>query len=422
MRSIRHCEEGQSPDVAICLIEMKRLLYILSIVLAVASCTDIRHVNPYEEGLYVLTVTPDWPEDGLERSGAEVRVEDMNTGSRYVSETDGDGIVRFSLPNGLYRINLSGKSGDEVFNAAADKILIAGNDLEISLNVMVSKAGSVVVKEIYCGGCKKLPQEGDYQSDQYVILHNNDYKVQYLDRLCLGTLSPYQSTTANPWLSDEGTLPEFVPIKQAVWQFPGDGDDFPLQPGEDAVVCLRGAIDHAAQYPLSVNLNKPEYFVCYNSTYFTNTLYHPAPGNLISQDRYLDVVIKLGQANAYTFSISSPAVVIFRANGTTIQEFVSIAENVIQEPGNALDKVVKVPFEWVLDAVEVFDGGSTTNQKRLVPSLDAGYVIQSDIFLGHTLMRRVDEEATALAGYEILADTNNSLNDFYETEKQSLHE
>ena len=401
---------------------MKRLIYILSIVLAAVSCADIRHVNPYEEGLYVLTVTTDWPEGAFEHSGAEVRVEDMNTGSRYVSQTGADGTATFTLPNGLYRVTLSGRDGSDVFNASADKVVISGSDHTLALTLSISKAGSIVIKELYCGGCKKLPQEGDYQADQYIILHNNDYQVQYLDGICFGTLSPYNSTGSNPWISEGGELPEFLPLIQAVWQFPGDGDDFPLQPGEDAVLCLRGAIDHAAQYPLSVNLNRPDYFVCYNSTYFDNTKFHPAPGNLISQDRYLDVVIKTGKANAYTMSLSSPAVVIFRAEGITIQDYVLIPENVTPVPGNAVDNVVKVPYEWVLDAMEVFDGRSASNQKRLAASADAGYVSLSDTFLGHTLMRRVDEEATALAGYEILADTNNSLNDFYETEKQSLHE
>ena len=41
---------------------------------------------------------------------------------------------------------------------------------------------------------------------------------------------------------------------QAVWKFPGDGDDFPLQPGEDAVLVVNGAINHAAQYPLQALL------------------------------------------------------------------------------------------------------------------------------------------------------------------------
>lgn len=402
--------------------EMKRIIHILTLLLLAAGCADIRDVNPYEGGLHTLTVATVWPEGDIVRSGAEVRVEDMNTGSRYISKTDADGTATFTLPNGLYRVTLSGRDGSNVFNASADKIAVSGGDYTLALKLSISKAGSIVIKELYCGGCKKFPQEGDYQADQYIILHNNDYQVQYLDGICFGTLSPYNSTGSNPWISGGGELPEFLPLIQAVWQFPGDGDDFPLQPGEDAVLCLRGAIDHAAQYPLSVNLNRPDYFVCYNSTYFDNTKFHPAPGNLISQDRYLDVVIKTGKANAYTMSLSSPAVVIFRAEGITIQDYVLIPENVTPVPGNAVDNVVKVPYEWVLDAVEVFDGRSASNQKRLAASADAGYVSLSDTFLGHTLMRRVDEEATAQASYEILVDTNNSLNDFYETEKQSLHE
>ena len=396
---------------------MKRLIYILSIVLAAVSCADIRHVNPYEEGMHVLTVVSD-----LNITSAEVRVEDMNTGSRYVSQTGADGTATFTLPNGLYRVTLSGRDGSDVFNASADKVVISGRDHTLALTLSISKAGSIVIKELYCGGCKKLPQEGDYQADQYIILHNNDYQVQYLDGICFGTLSPYNSTGANPWISEDGLLPEFIPLIQAVWQFPGDGDDFPLQPGEDAVICLRGAIDHSAQYPLSVNLNREGYFVCYNSTYFPNTVYHPAPGDRISTDRYLEVVIKTGKANAYTLSTSSPTLVLFRAEGVDIHEFVNDTDNVINVPGSSVDQVVKIPSEWVVDAVEVFDGRSANNTKRLLPSLDAGYVLQTDTFLGRSLMRKTDEAMSASAGYEVLADTNNSLNDFYESERQSLYE
>lgn len=397
---------------------MKRFIYILILVLLTASCTDLRQENPYADDLHTLTVRTEWPSQEHKKSGLEVRVEEMNIGSRYVSRTDSEGCAIFVIPDGLYRITISGREDANVFNGSADKIVLAGNDLETSLKLSVSKAGSIVIKEIYCGGCKKLPEEGNYQTDQYIILHNNDYNVQYLDSLCFGTLAPYRSTGSNPW----GILPDFVPIVQAVWQFPGDGDDFPLQPGEDAVLCLRGAIDHAAQYPLSVNLNKPDYFVCYNPTYFSNTSYHPAPGDLISQDRYLDVVIKTGKANAYTMSIQSPAVVIFRSQGVSIHDFVDVADNITPVPGSSVDNVVKIPYEWILDAVEVFEGSSSNNQKRLQPSVDAGYVMLSDTFLGHSLIRMVDEEATDASGYEILRDSNNSLNDFYESEKQSLHE
>lgn len=405
---------------------MKKFIYILSVFLLASSCLDTSSPDPYQETLNVLEITADWPDEDMKESGAEIIVEDINTGSRYMLLTDGNGIARLSLPNGLYRINLSGRNSEYVYNAAADKIVLSGKDLTLTLSLAISKPGSIVIKEIYCGGCKKLPQEGNYQNDKYVILHNNDYKVQYLDGLCFGTLAPYNSNVDNPWIAsgNDGatTLPDFLPVIQAVWKFPGDGDDFPLQPGEDAVICVNGAIDHTVQFPLSVNLNKPDYFVCYNTTYFGNTSYHPAPGNLISTDRYLKVVKKTGIANAYIISVNSPTIVLFRPQDITIEEFVLLADSITPVPGNKNDYVVKVPFEWVIDAVEVFNGTSSSNTKRLVASLDAGYVTLSDTYLGHTLMRKTDEELSAASGYEVLTDTNNSLNDFYERQTQSLHE
>jgi hypothetical protein len=406
---------------------MKRIIYILITFAALAACTDYKFSNPYEETLNLLTVKAEWTLDESGPEGFKVQVEDMSTGAAYVSLTDSLGTAVFNVPNGVYRVVMNGKDEDSIFNGSADRVVVSGKAVDIAIALAMSKAGSIIVKEIYCGGCKKLPQEGDYQSDQYIILHNNHYDVQYLDSLCLGTLSPYNSTSTNPWvIKDEQTgsltYPDFLPIIQAVWKFPGDGDDFPLQPGEDAVVCLRGAIDHAAQFPLSVNLDVPGYFVCYNPTYFSNTMYHPAPGANISEERYLDVVIKTGKANAYTLSLNSPAVVLFRAQGESIEDYVRKSDSVTPVPGNKVDNVVKIPFAWVKDAVEVFDGRSTTNMKRLPADLDAGYVTQTDIFTGRSLIRKVDEEASVASGYEVLVDTNNSSEDMFETEKQSLHE
>ena len=408
---------------------MKRILTYILLALAAVSCADIKGSDPYKDYLYTLTVNAQCPENAgnPDMTGATVVIEDINTGHKYTTVTDSDGSFSIKLPNGIYRINISGQSDEYIFNGAADKVVLSGKDVTLSLMLSYSKAGSIVIKEIYCGGCKKLPQEGTYQGDQYFILHNNDFKVQYLDSLCFGTLSPNNATAANPWVSKDPTTGEsifqdFLPIIQAVWKFPGDGDDFPLQPGEDAVVCLRGAIDHASQFPLSVNLDVPGYFVCYNPIYFNNTAYHPAPGVNISEDRYLEVVIKTGKANAYTLSLSSPTLVMFKAKEVTIEDYVRVADNITPVPGNKVDNVVKVPFDWVMDAVEVFDGRSATNVKRLPSEVDAGYVTQTDIFTGRSLMRKVDEQLTQSSGYEVLTDTNNSSEDFYETERQSLHE
>ncbi|MCQ2141543.1 MAG: DUF4876 domain-containing protein [Bacteroidales bacterium] len=405
---------------------MKRLLYILFISVLLMSCDRDKAV-PYGD-LCEVSVMAEYPSEfsSFVRQGVTVRVEDINLGSVYESGTDGSGCAHFKLVKGLYRFSISDIADQDIFNGTSDKVSITSSS-QVRVGLMHSKAGSIIIKEIYCGGCKRLPQEGTYQMDKYIVLHNNDFRVQYLDSLCFGSLSPYNSNSNNVWVSrdpvtDAIIYPDFVPIVQCIWQFGGSGHDFPLQPGEDAVLAVHGAIDHTIQYPLSVNLNKPDYFVCYNSTYFTNPSYHPAPGNLISQDRILDVVIKTGQANAYTLSLNSPAVVIFRAQGTAIEDFVLTPDAVKPTPGDTHNPIVAIPPEWVVDAVEVFNGSTNANTKRLQPSLDAGYVTLSETYLGHSLMRKVDAEASQKQGYEVLSDTNNSSVDFYESEKQSLHE
>lgn len=408
---------------------MKRLFAILVMFASLMSCTLIPDKNPYEGSLCTLIVQSYYPDGytAFSRAGVPVLLEEINLGYKYEALTDASAQAVFSVPLGLYRVSVSDIADEDIFNGAADRIKVATASSVLNLNLLHSKAGSIIIKEIYCGGCKKLPQEGDYQYDQYLILHNNDYRVQYLDGLCWGSLYPYNSMGSNPFISKdpstgETIFPDYLPVCEALWQFGGDGTSFPLQPGEDAVVCIKGAIDHTVQFPLSVNLNKPGYFVCYNNTYFTNTTYHPAPGDNISQDRYLNVVVKAGRANAYTFSVNSPAVVLCRPQGISASDWVQTSGAIIPIPGGGTSQVIAVPQDWIVDAVEVFSGTSSSNAKRLQPSLDAGYVILSDTFLGHTLHRYVNEDASSSSGYEVLVDTNNSSVDFYERQTQSLHE
>ena len=397
---------------------MKRILGILLSAIFLASCLNSSQ-NPYAQSLCTLEVKLELPVayEFIFEQPLELKAEEINLSHSYSAFTSEEGKASFTLSRGVYRLSVSARVGSDIFNGTADKVVIKEESQTLKLPLSHSKAGSIVIKEIYCGGCMKTPEQGTYQNDQYIILHNNDFETQYLDSLCFGTLYPYNAMATNPFVSrdSEGNIiyPEFAPIAQCIWRFGGDGKTFPLQPGEDAVLCLRGAIDHSASYPLSVNLNKEGYFVCYNSTYFTNTSYHPVPGDKIDPQRYLDVVVKTGIANAYTFSINSPTALIFRLSSDPV---------LLQVPGSTAEKVSAIPYADVIDAVEVFSGSSSANAKRLVPSLDAGYVELSNTFLGHTLMRRVNEELTASSGYEVLMDTNNSSNDFYERETQSLHD
>ena len=401
---------------------MKRTLLIAGLILLAACSREPSWPN----ALQLLSVNAIYPAGYADavHEGAVIRIEEVSSGAAYRARTDRRGLAEIRLPAGIYRISCSDRTGKDLFNGIADKVVVTERRV-VDLFLSHSRAGGLVIKEIYCGGCSKAPQEGTYQSDQYFIIHNNDTETAFLDSLCFGTLSPYNSTSVNNWVdrdpvTGESIFPDFAPVVTVVWQLPGSGRTFPLGPGEDAVVALRGAIDHTLQYPLSVNLNRPDVFVCYNPTYFPNPTYHPAPGDQIRAERYAQVVIKTGQSNANTVSVSSPTLVLFRTP-MPAGEYVLQPDVVQVTPGNSADRIVKVPYEWVVDAVEVFDGRSGNNGKRLSPVADAGFVIQSDVYKGHTLRRKVDESASAENGFEVLADTNNSNNDFYESDVQSLH-
>lgn len=370
-----------------------------------------------ESALNSLTIKVVYPDDysDYDKSGMSLSIKDIDYSNSYSTTVDSAGEATVRLSNGRYIIQFSGKHDDELFNATADNVLLSDADCSVELTAIVSKAGAIIIKEIYCGGCSKAPEEGTYQFDKYIILHNNSAEVTYLDGLCFGMLSPYNSTGTNKWSGDE--YASVAVLADAVWQFGGDGTSFPLEPGEDAVVCQNGAIDHSAAYPLSVNLNKEGYFVLYSPTLFTNTSYHPAPGDQISVDRYLSVVQKYGQSNAWAFSNSSPAPLIFRPDGITIEEHLALESSI-----NTTEKVAFIPVEWVLDGVEVYNGSSTSNTKRFSSEIDAGYVTQSTTYSGVSLYRNVDQENSELYGYEVLMDTNNSTVDFYELSEASLHE
>ena len=180
---------------------MKHLSYIFITILTISGCMDINKDNPYDDQLHTLRITAIYPEDYRSslREGATVKIEDINRGNTYRATTDKNGIVSFDLTNGLYRIQVSDRADRDIFNGLADNVKLVNGDITLNIPLTHSRSGAIVIKEIYCGGCTKLPLEGNYQSDKYIILHNNDSEVQYLDSLCFGALDPYNSQATNVW-------------------------------------------------------------------------------------------------------------------------------------------------------------------------------------------------------------------------------
>jgi hypothetical protein len=422
---------------------MKNRILILSIIALVgiaSSCQnkldDLVSENPYSEGTRKLNISLIYPEDFQheKKAGAQITIINSTNGAEYELLSDDQGKTSIDLQYGFYRVSVTDKgtpiSGAiPLFNRTIDQIRLTDTlkgDMNLNVELFLSYAGQLLIKEVYYRGCTG-PDNKTFQYDKYLSIYNNSNDVAYLDSVCLGTVEPYNAPT-NPsywtYINSEGqtVIRDTIPIIEAVWQFPGTGTSHPLLPGEEAVVALSAAVNHTILRPMSVNLDVPGYWVCYNQRY-TNANYHPSPGPNLA-NHWLDLLWKEGTATAYPFSTSSPAVVLFRIPEVGAQAYVNNPANRSRRPASTSStEYVMIPSAWVLDGVEAFD--RETKNKRMPASIDATYILMGDEdrYLGKTIHRKIDDEATAKTGGRIVyMDTNNSSNDFYIRDSQSIKE
>lgn len=333
-------------------------------------------------------------------AGVTVKLTNTLDNNSYSSSTASTGIAVFEVPVGVYTVSASESRVDGAtttnLNGSKSSITVADNwnpEEIVMLDLIASKGGSIVIKEIYFGGCNSPSEDGGevyYGYDNYIILYNNSGQEINIGNLCFGTTSPINS---NSYKEDEYAYYEtagWVPGYSAFWTFP-DGTDPVLGPGEQIVISLFGAADYSATYSNSVNLDKASYYCMYDTeSGFTHNKY-TLPAYIPSSHWMKGYRLHTG--TAWVFSANSPAIYIFTPEGTSIADFVEDADTTSEVKIGAFN-VKKVPVEWVVDAIEIFRVGyEADNGKRIPPAIDGGY-IYSNIKAGYSVYRNVDKEAT----------------------------
>jgi hypothetical protein len=237
-----------------------------------------------------------------------------------------------------------------------------------------------------------------FHYDKSFIIYNNTSVRASYSNLCVGIGTPYNSQANNKWYDGNGHLSYeaegYMPAIDGIWYFP---QSLTIEPYQQVVVNCHGAIDNTQTYPESVNYAKADYYCMYDpEAGYVNVNYYPTPASIIPTDHYLKAA-KIGLSNAWALSNSSPALFLFQVPDVTPLQFASNTSNMTYTPGSAqtdVNKVVKVPIDWIIDAIEVFAASyKSSNTKRLPASVDAGYVELTNQ-LGHTLYRNVDKAAT----------------------------
>ena len=338
----------------------------------------------------------------------------------------------------------------ELLTSDVKEILFSQEEANLTLTEV--NADQIIIKELYNGGCPMDEGTDYFQRDKCIILYNNCPQQAVVNNLCFAFATPFNSEAPNNKVYDaNGQLvyenDGFIPALNGFWYYPGS---LVFEPWSQVVINVQGAIDNTKTYSQSVNYAHEDYYCMYDpEAGYNNTSYYPTPADVIPTSHYLKAV-KLGQSNAWPLSVTSPALFIFQVQGSTPREYGTNANNLWYAPGEAHDDIhacVKVPTEWIIDGIEVFNAAKKDdNKKRLTADIDAGYAYLTNK-LGHTLYRNVDKEETEaikgnagrlVYGYAddpsgidaeasirngahiMYLDWNDSSNDFHERKKCSL--
>jgi hypothetical protein len=384
---------------SVCCVSNATITLLLSLALLLGACGDDATLpTPADISMGQAAITLTGLNDDM--NGMEVQLRNITTNSVFTQQTDQQGTAVFNVATGLYEASVSASRNDNgqayIYNGTSGQLTVhKGQTVTASVAMKRAVISQLVIKELYCGGC--MPDVGTtaFHYDKCIVLYNNSAMPASLSDLCFGMGAPANAQATNENYTADGRLnyedEGFIPVWNGIWYFP---ETLTVEPYGQVVVNVHGAINNTRTVTNSVNYANPDYYCMYDpESGYRNSNYYPHPFEGIPTSHYLKAVV-FAQGNAWPLSNSAPALVMFQTHGVTPADFARNTANYWYDGGgtSAIDRCVKVPNNWVVDAIEVFQKG-TESHKRLTADIDAGYVILTNK-QGHSLYRNVDREAT----------------------------
>ncbi len=264
------------------------------------------------------------------------------------------------------------------------------NDINIALEKLVLK--KLLISKVYYTGTKDNANK-NYTTDAYIEIFNTSDEVVYIDGMYLA-LTESVSTPAYPAKDN----PDYIYTRQ-ICKFPGEGNTYPVEPGESIVVATRSARDHTASASTSVDLSSADFEV------------KETDGTGNPDVKALPVVSSSLSIKFFNMlSGGGNGVFIFE----TDEDIFSWPE--FYAPGKTSgERFRRVPVSVVLDGVECLKNSAGTgpdvNLKRLPDIVDAGYsfVNATSGYTHESIERKVNR---VIDGRVTLKDSNNSIQDF----------
>lgn len=401
---------------------MKKRILILSLLALSSTYTFVSCSNDDDFGSEVVqnsTLTVSFKgEDIKTYKLLEIEAVELNTGAKTTHTAQDVNAYSLELPRGSYKITINGTvittADEEVKIGGATSVDITTATQNISIPLFIKQfSEDFIIEEAFYTGVK-TPEGKNYNSSRYFKITNNTDKVLYADKMILGqsefvsqvnnNVTPYHPNTA-------------FAVK-GVMVLPGNGTDYPVQPG-DFIVIADNAINHNAVTSTAFDLSKAN---------FEFPSENPSLGQ-VDNPEVPNVTIIYSQMNYNMFFLHSSGVesyVLARfpegETSTTFLEKYKYSYEYVNSAGNITKKsTYEIPNTWIVDGMN----NSVTDrfsQLLLGSSIDAGWATVGSwndaARLGKSVRRQVLGQMEN--GKNVYKDTNNSTVDFITSSEPSL--
>ena len=332
-----------------------------------------------------------------------VKISNFATGSVIETTTENGIATATDIIPGVYTISVSASQNQGGFTytiaGSESNVSLIADGAEVVVRVDAVKEAALVFKEIYYTG---VDPANFYFRDQFYEIYNNSTEVVYADGLCIA-----ETVFAN---IDKSVIYEW-PIPNAdqyvfarlIWQLPGDGKTYPVQPGESFVIA-QWATNHKAENLSNglspVDLTGAEFEAIEKETTFN--------GILLTDNLAINMkkVVQAGYAlPQWLTSTDGSRYVLFKPSEPLKNEDFITATNADYQ-GTARE----IAISDVIDAVQAVNNESGMSVLGLPTALDAGAIWCSGSYVGESIARKIKE--TRPDGTNVYQDTNNTSNDF----------
>lgn len=373
---------------------VKKRAYLLGVLLALGSCSSDDSTGGTEVQTFQIEIeAKDATSSIRDFSDFTYEVYNQNTSKVLEGKLSPDGKAKVALEVGNYNFKV-----EQLTVGFGSKLNVAINKaqvVEIPVELIKQTLEGLVISELFTAGEGAEDEYGEYVelADQYVVIANNSNQVKYLDGISYAITNHWNKFPYNDIIA--AALQENAVYADVVYTFPGNGQDYPIQPGQE-IVLARSAKDFSegGTNKMAANLSGANFEIVMP----TNDTDNPkVPNMIVNGTTHTDL---LGYGVGY-----APAF-LFKQEGN-LTDFLNKNSQVVESMFGT-KTIFKIGTDLIIDGVETGQVDQV-KYKSLTNTVDRGFIAVTDTGTREVYVRKT---STNEGNKKVYVDTNNSTADF----------